>query len=83
MSDGNYGQDRICRIEYYSPIGFSLQNVRTLVCGSSCFLNGCIVTGGMIMSRRLHTNADRAVWILHIVQSTAQDWNNSVVDTMD
>ena len=35
------------------------------------------------MSRSVHTEADRAVWITYVVQSTAEDIGISVVDTVD
>ena len=35
------------------------------------------------MSRTLHTEADRAVWILYVVQHTAEDLGKPVIDTID
>jgi hypothetical protein len=35
------------------------------------------------MSKALHTEADRAVWIMYVVQSTAEDLGKPVVDTIE
>lgn len=35
------------------------------------------------MSRTLHTEADRAVWIMYVIQSTAEDLDRTVIETID
>ena len=35
------------------------------------------------MGRRIHTEADRAVWIMYVVQSTAETLDKTVIDTLD
>ena len=35
------------------------------------------------MSRSLHTEADRAVWIMYVVQSTAEDLGRPFIETIE
>ena len=35
------------------------------------------------MSRSVHTEAERAVWITYIVQRTSEDIGKTVIDTID
>jgi len=35
------------------------------------------------MSKSIHTEADRAVWLIYVIQSTAEDIGKSIIDTMD
>jgi len=35
------------------------------------------------MKRNLHTEADRAVWLTYVVQSTAEDIGKPITDTID
>lgn len=35
------------------------------------------------MGKAVHTEADRAVWVMYVVQSTAEDIGKTVVDTIE
>ena len=35
------------------------------------------------MNKKMHTEADRAVWLIYVVSSTAEDIGMPVVDTID
>ena len=35
------------------------------------------------MSKNVHTEADRAIWLVYVIQSTAEDIGKPVVDTVD
>jgi len=39
--------------------------------------------GSRVMSKSVHTETDRAVWLIYVVQSTAEDIGRPVVDTID
>jgi len=38
--------------------------------------------GGITLSRKMHTETDRAIWLIHCISSTAEDLSLSVSDTV-
>ena len=41
------------------------------------------VYGGVVVKKNMHTEADRAVWLTYVVQSTSEDIGKPVTDTVD